>query len=327
MSESCLVVDGNALGTYLATEARRQAFVTAAARAPAVVCCRVSPTQKAQVVELIAAHTGKVTAAIGDGGNDVSMIQAAHVGFGIVGKEGRQASLASDFSLLEFRAVLRLVLYHGRHSYKHSARLAQFVIHRGLVISFMQAVFSALYSFAAIALFSGWLLVGYSTAWTSLPVFCLILDEDIGEKYVFEFPELYSALRKGRALSLKTFAYWVLRSLYQAGVAMVLSIALFDDQFTHIVAISFTVLIIVELLNIIVEVNRVHWLMWVAQGFTLVSYLVSMALLPTYFDMGFVLTWPFWWKTAAIAWVAMLPVVVVKTVKRRCFPPVYKKLG
>lgn len=67
---------------------------------PAVVCCRCSPTQKADVTECIKRYTGKITLGVGDGGNDVGMIQAAHVGVGIVGKEGMQAALASDFSIL-----------------------------------------------------------------------------------------------------------------------------------------------------------------------------------------------------------------------------------
>ena len=89
-----------------------------ACAAPSVVCCRCSPTQKATVVSLIQQHTGKRTAAIGDGGNDVSMIQAADVGIGIVGKEGKQASLAADWSFTQFCHVSRLLLVHGRNSYK-----------------------------------------------------------------------------------------------------------------------------------------------------------------------------------------------------------------
>ena len=72
------------------------------------------------------------------GGNDVSMIQAADTGVGIVGKEGKQASLAADFSIVQFRHIVRLLLVHGRRSYKRSAALAQFVMHRGLIISTMQ---------------------------------------------------------------------------------------------------------------------------------------------------------------------------------------------
>ena len=78
--------------------------------------------------------------AIGDGGNDVGMIQEADVGIGIVGKEGQQASLAADFSILQFCTLTRLLLWHGRNSYQRSARLSQFIIHRGLIISFIQVL-------------------------------------------------------------------------------------------------------------------------------------------------------------------------------------------
>lgn len=102
---------------------------------PSVICCRCSPTQKAQVTEALKLHTKKVTLAIGDGGNDVAMIQAADVGVGIFGKEGKQAALASDFSILKFKDLAPLLLWHGRLAYKRSSVMAQFVMHRGLVIS------------------------------------------------------------------------------------------------------------------------------------------------------------------------------------------------
>lgn len=110
-------------------------FLDLIRQSPAVVVCRTSPTQKAGIARLLKAHTDAVVAAIGDGGNDVSMIQAAHVGIGIVGKEGRQASLASDFSITQFSHVARLLLVHGRNTYKNTASLSQFIIHRGMVLS------------------------------------------------------------------------------------------------------------------------------------------------------------------------------------------------
>lgn len=136
-----------------------------ACRCPAVVCCRCSPTQKAEVVRLIQKHTGKRTAAIGDGGNDVSMIQTADAGIGIAGREGLQASLAADFSITQFSHISKLLLVHGRYSYNRSAALSQFIIHRGLIISVMQAVFSAVFYFSSVALYQGFLMVGY--------VFCI----------------------------------------------------------------------------------------------------------------------------------------------------------
>ena len=128
--DTALVIRGDSLEVCL--EYYEHELMELVAAAPAVVCCRCSPEQKAAVVRLIERHTGKRAAAVGDGGNDVSMIQAASVGIGIVGKEGMQASLASDFSMTQFSHIGRLLLVHGRNSYKRSASLSQFVIHRGM---------------------------------------------------------------------------------------------------------------------------------------------------------------------------------------------------
>ena len=88
---------------------------TALNQAAAVIIYRASPKQKEQVVKFIREHNpGKVTLSIGDGSNDVNMIQTAHVGVGILGKEGNQAASFSDYSVPEFRSLRKLVLWHGR---------------------------------------------------------------------------------------------------------------------------------------------------------------------------------------------------------------------
>lgn len=191
----------------------KKEFIEIATKLSAVVACRCSPTQKADVARLIRHHTKKRVCCIGDGGNDVSMIQAADVGksiicavaptllrsglgVGIVGKEGKQASLAADFSVTQFSFLTKLLLWHGRNSYRRSAKLAQFVIHRGLIISVMQAVFSAIFYFAPIALYQGWLMAGYATVYTMAPVFSLVLDRDVSEDLALLYPELYKDLVK-----------------------------------------------------------------------------------------------------------------------------------
>jgi phospholipid-translocating ATPase len=172
--DCALVISGESLEVCLSYY--QQEFMELATAAPAVVCCRCSPTQKAQVVQLIQKHTGKRTAAVGDGGNDVSMIQQADAGIGIEGREGKQASLAGDFSIPQFSHLANLLLVHGRRSYKRSASLAQFVIHRGLIISTMQAVFSSVFYLSSVALYQGFLTVGYATVYTMFPVRLIIIQ-------------------------------------------------------------------------------------------------------------------------------------------------------
>ena len=105
--DAVLVIDGNSLQMCLDNFSKD--FFMAAQMSPSVVCCRCSPTQKAAIVGLMKEYTSYTTAAIGDGGNDVSMILAADVGIGIEGKEGKQASLAADFSITQFSHVARLI--------------------------------------------------------------------------------------------------------------------------------------------------------------------------------------------------------------------------
>lgn len=129
-----------------------------------------------------------------------TFLTALGSGVGIVGKEGKQASLAADFSVTQFSHLTKLLLWHGRNSYRRSAKLAQFIIHRGLIISVMQAVFSAIFYFAPIALYQGWLMVGYATVYTMAPVFSLVLDRDVSEDLALLYPELYKELTKVRLL-------------------------------------------------------------------------------------------------------------------------------
>lgn len=114
-TDCCLLIDGESLSLMLSQF--RSSFISVAVLLPAVIACRCSPTQKAEVAELIRQHTKKRVCCIGDGGNDVSMIQAADVGIGIVGKEGRQASLAADFSISQFHHLTKLLVWHGTPSY------------------------------------------------------------------------------------------------------------------------------------------------------------------------------------------------------------------
>ncbi|XP_063555397.1 probable phospholipid-transporting ATPase IIB isoform X11 [Gorilla gorilla gorilla] len=323
--DCALVISGDSLEVCL--KYYEHEFVELACQCPAVVCCRCSPTQKACIVTLLQQHTGRRTCAIGDGGNDVSMIQAADCGIGIEGKEGKQASLAADFSITQFRHIGRLLMVHGRNSYKRSAALGQFVMHRGLIISTMQAVFSSVFYFASVPLYQGFLMVGYATIYTMFPVFSLVLDQDVKPEMAMLYPELYKDLTKGRSLSFKTFLIWVLISIYQGGILMYGALVLFESEFVHVVAISFTALILTELLMVALTVRTWHWLMVVAEFLSLGCYVSSLAFLSEYFDVAFITTVTFLWKVSAITVVSCLPLYVLKYLRRKLSPPSYCKLA
>ena len=321
---TALLIDGDSLSHFLAFH--RQDFVSVAVLLPAVIACRCSPTQKADIATLIRKFTKKRVLCIGDGGNDVSMIQAADVGVGIVGKEGRQASLAADFSITTFHHLTKLLVWHGRNSYKRSAKLAQFVIHRGLIISVCQTFYSIATQIEPHALYRDWLLVGYATVYTMAPVFSLVLDKDVDEGLANLYPELYKELTTGKSLSYRTFFVWVAVSIYQGGIIQGLSQILVDLDSPRMVSVSFTVLVINELIMVAFEIVTWHWLMAVTIIGTTIIYVGSIPFLGGYFDLDYVWSWAFAWRVAAISAISLLPPYCIKVLRRTLNPPSYRKV-
>ncbi|KAK3499348.1 uncharacterized protein B0T23DRAFT_15716 [Neurospora hispaniola] len=323
-TDSCLLIDGESLAMYL-THFRRE-FISVAVLLPTVVACRCSPTQKAEVAKLIKEYTKKRVCCIGDGGNDVSMIQAADVGVGIVGKEGRQASLAADFSIEQFHHLTKLLVWHGRNSYKRSAKLAQFVIHRGLIIAVCQTMYSIALKFEPEGLYKDWLMVGYATVYTAFPVLSLVLDKDVDEDLANLYPELYKELTSGSSLSYRTFFVWVFVSIYQGCLIQGLSQVLTGIDGPRMLAVSYTVLVLNELLMVAIEITTWHWVMVVSIVGTFLMYIVSIPFLGEYFDLKFVLTLGFLWRVAAIAAISLIPTYAAKVIRRTMKPPSYRKV-
>ncbi|KAJ9131098.1 Phospholipid-transporting ATPase [Pleurostoma richardsiae] len=323
-TDSCLLIDGESLTLFLTHF--RQEFIAVAVLLPTVVACRCSPTQKAEVAKLIKEYTKKRVCCIGDGGNDVSMIQAADVGVGIVGKEGRQASLAADFSIEQFHHLTKLLVWHGRNSYKRSAKLAQFVIHRGLIIAVCQTMYSIAIKFEPEGLYVDWLMVGYATVYTAMPVLSLVLDKDVDENLANLYPELYKELTSGRSLSYRTFFVWVFVSIYQGGMIQGLSQILTEVDGPKMVAVSYTVLVLNELLMVAIEITTWHPIMIICIVGTFLMYIGSIPFLGGYFDLGFVITLGFLWRVVAILSVSLIPPYLGKIIRRTMKPPSYRKV-
>lgn len=323
--DACLLIDGESLALVL--KHFKLQFITTAVRLPAVIACRCSPTQKAEVANLIRTYTKKRVCCIGDGGNDVSMIQAADVGIGIVGKEGRQASLAADFSITQFCHLTKLLVWHGRNSYKRSAKLGQFIIHRGLIIAVCQTMYNIAGKFDPKGLFKDWLLVGYATIYTTAPVFSLVLDRDVDENLANLYPELYKELKSGQSLSYKSFFTWVLVSVYQGIIIQGLSQLLVGQvDGKRMLSVSFTVLILNELIMVAVSVTTWHPIMIASIVGTAAIYAASVPFLDRYFELSYVASWSWAWRVAAIAAISLVPVWGGKLIGRAYKPPNYRKV-
>lgn len=326
-SNSVLLIDGESLAVFMKYFSKE--FFEMCILLPAVIACRCTPQQKADIALAIKKATGKRVCCIGDGGNDVSMIQCADVGVGIVGKEGKQASLSADFSIDQFHYLLKLLLWHGRNSYKRSAKLAQFIIHRGLIISVAQAIYSISSRFEPLALYKGWLMVGYSTFYTMAPVFSLTLDTDVDVRLTKLYPELYKELTLGKSLSYKSFFMWVAISLFQGSVIQLLSQkfeTLSESSFTAMVSISFTTLVLNELFMVALTIRTWNKVMFTTLVITFMIYVLLVPFLKEYFDLDYITSFSFLWQAIVILTTSLFPVWLVRTLNRKLRPPSYAKV-
>jgi phospholipid-transporting ATPase len=132
-----LVIDGKAL-TFALEKDIEKSFYDLATHCKAVICCRVSPLQKALVVKLVKQFSDQLLLAIGDGANDVSMIQAAHVGVGISGVEGLQAARSADFAISQFRFLKKLLLVHGSWAYQRLSKMIFFYFYKNITMYLTQ---------------------------------------------------------------------------------------------------------------------------------------------------------------------------------------------
>jgi len=322
--DTVLVIDGKTLEVAL-EHCGKEFFEYTTKKAPAVVCCRCSPTQKATITEGVKKLTKQRTAAIGDGGNDVAMIQAADVGIGVEGKEGKQAALSADYSIPKFEYLNKLLLWHGRNAYKGSSVLAHFVIHRGLIISFLQAFFSLVYYDLSISIYTGILNLGYTTIFTWLPVLSLLYDKDIDEERALQFPNLYKSLQKGRELNLKSFFIWLWWSLYQGAVIMLCTIYMFDNSYYNIVTITFTALIAAELFNVWTTLNKIHKIAVISVCCSMSAYLLVIVFMKKDINAS-AITLKFMYNVVFLTIVSWLPLHLVKLVKNKFAPSEQQKI-
>lgn len=208
-----LVITGTALGHALEAENENN-FLKVALKCKTVICCRVTPLQKAKVVQLVKRTQAAVTLAIGDGANDVSMIKEAHIGVGISGEEGTQAVLASDYSIAQFKFLERLLLVHGRWSYFRMCRFLDYFFYKNFAFTLIHFWFAFLCGFSAANVYDQWMITIYNVFFTSFPPLCLgLLDKDVNDKMCILNPSLYRLGQAQKLFNLRIFLYSVLRAL------------------------------------------------------------------------------------------------------------------
>ncbi|KFY76639.1 hypothetical protein V499_03770 [Pseudogymnoascus sp. VKM F-103] len=230
VAHSVVVVDGQTLSDIEANETLSQLFFSLAVHADSVICCRASPSQKALLVRKIRLRVnGSVTLAIGDGANDIAMIQEAHVGIGITGKEGLQAARISDYSIAQFRFLQKLLLVHGRWNYVRTGKYVLGTFWKEMLFYLTQALYQRWNGYSGTSFYESWSLSMFNTLFTSLPVIFLgILEQDLSAATLLAVPELYSQGQRGEAFNIRKYFGWMFMATLEAGLVYFMVVSLFS---------------------------------------------------------------------------------------------------
>lgn len=208
-SKFALVISGAVIALLLSGQLNstdKAIFKRLIPRCQTLLCCRLSPIQKAQITEFVKNDLGKIVLAIGDGGNDVSMIQSAHVGVGISGNEGLQASRSADFAIGQFRFLKRLLLVHGSLAVYRVSRLVIFALYKNILMYLFNFWYSVFNLFSGTTLISGGNLSNWNLVYTSwAPTILGITDQFVCLKDLMTHPQLYRYGQKGAFINNKTF--------------------------------------------------------------------------------------------------------------------------
>uniref|UniRef100_A0A663N7L0 Phospholipid-transporting ATPase n=2 Tax=Strigidae TaxID=30459 RepID=A0A663N7L0_ATHCN len=211
-----LVITGHSLAYALEGNLELE-LVRTACLCKVVICCRVTPLQKAQVVELVKKYKKAVTLAIGDGANDVSMIKTAHIGVGISGQEGMQAVLSSDFSFAQFRYLQRLLLVHGRWSYIRMCKFLKYFFYKNFAFTLVHFWYGFFSGFSAQTVYDEWFITLYNLVYTSLPVLGMSLfDQDVDDRWSMLFPQLYVPGQQNLYFNKTVFVKCMLQGIYSS---------------------------------------------------------------------------------------------------------------
>ena len=224
-----IVVDGQTLSDIDTNKTLSILFFDLVVRADSVICCRASPSQKASLVKKIRTKVNKsITLAIGDGANDIAMIQEAHVGIGISGKEGLQAARISDYAIAQFRFLQRLLLVHGRWNYVRTGRYILGTFWKELLFYIVQALYQRWNGYTGSSLYESWSLTVFNTLFTSLAVIFLgIFERDLNASTLLAVPELYVKGQRNESFNIKKYLGWMFMASSSAMVIYCLMFGLY----------------------------------------------------------------------------------------------------
>lgn len=225
---SVVVIDGHTLSVVEKSPELSQQFFSTMVHVDSVICCRASPAQKALLVRTVRSSLGGfreqrrrgLTLAIGDGANDLAMIQASHVGIGISGKEGLQAARVADYSIAQFRFLQRLLLVHGRWNYVRTAKFILTTFWKEMFFYLPTAIYQKYNGYTGTSLYQDTSLTVFNTLFTSLCTICMgIWEQDLSADTLLAMPELYTYGQQNIGLNAWKYFRWMLLAAIEGVVA------------------------------------------------------------------------------------------------------------
>ncbi|XP_032231937.1 phospholipid-transporting ATPase IA isoform X2 [Nematostella vectensis] len=265
-----LVITGKVLLQALTDELKLN-FLDLALCCKAVICCRVSPLQKSQVVRLVKHHVkDSITLAIGDGANDVGMIQAAHVGVGISGQEGLQAASASDYAIAQFRYLNKLLFVHGAWSYQRLAKLILYSFYKNVCLYVIELWFAMENGFSGQILFDKWCIGIYNVIFTSVPPLAIgLFDRTVSSESMLKYPKLYKTSQNAEIYNTKVFWLWIMTSVYHSLLLFYLPFGMLKHEVPysnglvvgqwHLGNVVYTLVVITVCLKAGMELDAWNW--------------------------------------------------------------------
>jgi magnesium-transporting ATPase (P-type) len=301
-NEYYMIVDGLSLIEILKSEKLSFKFFKLGIVCRSVICCRVTPKQKSEVVLLAKSFGDWITLSVGDGANDVPMIMEAHIGIGVQGKEGTQAVRSADYAVCQFKYIQRLLLVHGRLGYRRISTFICYYFYKNLILIFSEIYFSFFNGFSGQNFFPEFLPVLYNGIWTSWPcIFAFSIEKDIQSDYrvrrgnnllgrFFEvIPSFYKAGQSKYYFNMKVFWIWLMTAVIHGGLSFILVLlgiykhSLFDDgkivDHWYLTTIIFSQAIHIVTYKIFIQCNFWNPLIMMTSALSIGMYYLSIFLI------------------------------------------------
>ncbi|XP_015219693.1 phospholipid-transporting ATPase IH isoform X3 [Lepisosteus oculatus] len=351
-----LIIDGATLSSVMkpaedgSSGNYREIFLEICRNCSAVLCCRMAPLQKAQIVKLIkASKEHPITLAIGDGANDVSMILEAHVGIGIMGKEGRQAARNSDYAIPKFKHLKKMLLVHGHYYYIRIAELVQYFFYKNVCFIFPQFLYQFFCGFSQQPLYDTAYLTLYNISFTSLPILLYsLIEQHVNMDILKRDPSLYRDIAKNSLLRWRIFIYWTFLGVFDAVVFFFGAYFLFDNTtFTSngqmfgnwtFGTLVFTVLVFTVTLKLALDTHYWTWInhfvIWGSLLFYVIFSLLWGGIIWPFLNyqrmyyvfMQMLSSGPAWLGIILLITVSLLPDVVKKVICRQLWPTTTERI-